>query len=239
MRRLRWSMLGIILVVTALMVPGGAWAQEQSPGCGVVSSFSTVNATSVTFSDLILARGDTVRATMGSAGSGIGQTVLLIIDTVLVDSTPFPGTVSYTVPTDGTYTVEFKIDAGIVSIDPDCTGAEPPVPPAPSCNGLPATIYVENGVIVGGPNAGAAYTGMLTGTSSGDVIVGTDGRDAIDGRAGNDTICGLKGNDTIAGASGNDTMLGGQGADKLNGGSGTDSTPDFNAAEGDKQNSVP
>jgi Ca2+-binding RTX toxin-like protein len=230
MRRLRWSMLGIMLVVTALMVPGGAWAQEQSPGCGVVSSFSTVNATSVTFSHLILATGDTVRATMGSAGSGTGQTVLLTIDNVLVDSTPFPGIVSYTIPIDGTYTVEFEIDAGIVSIDPDCTGAEPPVPPVPSCNRLPATIYVENGVIVGGPNAGTSYTGTLT---------GTDGRDAIDGRAGNDTICGLKGNDTIAGASGNDTMLGGQGTDKLNGGSGTDSTPDFNAAEGDKQNSVP
>ena len=89
------------------------------------------------------------------------------------------------------------------------------------------------------PNDGAAYTGTLAGTSGGDVLVGTEGRDSIDGRAGNDTICGLGGNDTIEGAAGDDTMIGGAGADKLNGASGTDTTPDFNAAEGDKRTNVP
>lgn len=114
----------------------------------------------------------------------------------------------------------------------------PCAPPSPTCNGLTATVYVKDGVIVGGPDNGMPYTGSLIGTSGDDVMVGTEGRDAINGRVGNDTICALGGNDRLEGAAGNDTMFGGLGSDRFKGGAGTDRAPDFNAGEGDSQEQV-
>jgi hypothetical protein len=111
-------------------------------------------------------------------------------------------------------------------------------PTTPTCNGLEATIYVKDGLIVGGSNDGQPYQGELLGTSGDDVMVGTSGRDAINGRVGNDTICALEGNDRIEGAGGNDTLYGGPGADRFKGGAGIDSAPDFNAGEGDSQEQV-
>lgn len=114
----------------------------------------------------------------------------------------------------------------------------PPPPATPTCNGLPATVYVQDEVIVGGPDDGEPYDGELIGTSGDDVIVGTEGRDAINGRGGNDTICALGSDDRLEGAAGNDTMYGGSGGDRFKGGAGTDSAPDFNPAEGDRQEKV-
>jgi hypothetical protein len=117
-------------------------------------------------------------------------------------------------------------------------GPATPPPATPTCNGLPATVYVQGGVIAGGPDDGEPYDGKLIGTGGGDVMVGTEGRDAINGRAGNDTICALGGDDRIEGAAGNDTMYGGPGSDRFKGGAGTDTAPDFNLAEGDSQEKV-
>jgi Ca2+-binding RTX toxin-like protein len=113
-----------------------------------------------------------------------------------------------------------------------------PINQPPTCNGLLATVYVKDGVIVGGPDNGKPYIGSLIGTSGNDVMVGTEGRDAINGRVGNDTICALGGDDRIEGAGGNDTLYGGLGADRFKGGAGADSAPDFNAGEGDSQEQV-
>ena len=133
-----------------------------------------------------------------------------------------------------------------------------PAPPAPTCNGQTATIYVNNqGRIVGGPNNGQLYAGKLNGTAGADVMVGTNGRDEFSARGGNDVLCGLgnndemeggggrdsifgqDGNDILAGQDGNDTLTGGLGADRFNGGSGTDTATDFNAAQGDTKTGVP
>ena len=133
-----------------------------------------------------------------------------------------------------------------------------PPPPAPTCNGQTATIYVNNsGTIVGGPNNGQLYAGKLNGTAGADVMVGTNGRDEFSARGGNDVLCGLgnndeleggggrdtifgqDGNDILAGLAGNDTLTGGLGADRFNGGSGTDTATDFNAAQGDTKTGVP
>lgn len=70
---------------------------------------------------------------------------------------------------------------------------------APLCNGLPATIYVQDGVIVGGPQDGQTYAGTLNGTSGDDVIAGTSGNDLLAGNGGADTICGGDGTDTVQG----------------------------------------
>ena len=127
-----------------------------------------------------------------------------------------------------------------------------PAPPAPTCNGQTATIYVNNqGIIVGGPNNGQPYTGKLNGTAGADVIVGTSGKDEVSARGGRDVVCGggnndeleggggndrifgEGGNDILAGEGGNDTLTGGLGADRFRGGEGTDTATDFNPAQGD------
>jgi hypothetical protein len=76
---------------------------------------------------------------------------------------------------------------------------------APTCNGQTATVYVDSGVIVGGPGNGTTYTGTLT-ASSASVIVGTSGDDTITGSGSADTICAGDGNDTIDGGTGTDTI---------------------------------
>ncbi len=76
---------------------------------------------------------------------------------------------------------------------------------APSCNGQPATIFVDaQGRIVGGPLGGRSYQGRLRGGDGPDVIVGTDAADFIRGGAGDDVICGGGGDDRIHGGPGSD-----------------------------------
>ena len=48
----------------------------------------------------------------------------------------------------------------------------------PSCNGQTATVYVDAmGNIVGRPDDGDVYSGLLRGTNGDDVLVGTSGVD--------------------------------------------------------------
>ncbi|MBK9940225.1 MAG: Ig-like domain repeat protein [Kouleothrix sp.] len=92
----------------------------------------------------------------------------------------------------------------------------------PTCNGQTATIYVQNGKIVGGPDSGKTYAGKLEGSNRADVIVGTEGNDTIEANSGNDVICGLGGNDILRGNNGDDYIDGGGGNDKADGGNGND-----------------
>ncbi len=93
---------------------------------------------------------------------------------------------------------------------------------APDCFGEAATVFVADGIIVGGPDHGLPYGGRLRGTEGADVIVGTDGNDRIEGGGGNDRICGGPGHDRIRGGKGNDHLFGGAGRDILRGGAGSD-----------------
>ncbi|MBL8164923.1 MAG: hypothetical protein JNJ61_23270 [Anaerolineae bacterium] len=108
-----------------------------------------------------------------------------------------------------------------ISAELDCIVPQPP-PPSPICNGLAATIWVENGIIRGGTQNGAAYNKLLTGTNGDDVIVGTDSTDIIFGLNGNDTICSLGGADIVESGNGNDTVFGGSGNDVIKGWNGVD-----------------
>jgi hypothetical protein len=91
------------------------------------------------------------------------------------------------------------------------------------CNGMQATIYVNNdNIVVGGQFDGMNYNGVLHGTDSDDVIVGTGSKDTINGRFGNDVICGMGGNDNINGQDGSDFIDGGEGDDNLVGHNGDD-----------------
>ena len=93
---------------------------------------------------------------------------------------------------------------------------------APNCFDKVATVYVDNGVIVGGPDDGEAFDGSLQGTFGDDVIVGTEGNDEISGRGGSDYICGGSGDDIIDGDSGDDVIFGEDGNDQINGSIGSD-----------------
>jgi Ca2+-binding RTX toxin-like protein len=93
---------------------------------------------------------------------------------------------------------------------------------APICDNQTATIYVQNGIIVGGPDNGDSYNGTLRGSNANDVIVGTSTDDRIRGSNGDDVICGGDGNDELRGDNGMDRLFGENGADELNGGNGND-----------------
>ncbi len=117
-----------------------------------------------------------------------------------------------------------SVSSGMSSVSSaSSVSSVPPVGgPAPQCNGKTATIYVRDGIIVGGRDDGDVYDGKLRGTFGDDVIVGTEGPDDIKGRSGNDVICGLGGDDSIDGGFGHDWMDGGSGNDTLRGGMGED-----------------
>ena len=103
----------------------------------------------------------------------------------------------------------------------------PPAPPpnqpelVPQCSGNAATIFVQDGFIVGGINSGMVYEGRLRGSVGSDIIVGTTGNDILEGLGGNDSICGGAGNDTIKGGRGKDRLFGQAGKDKIVGGAGS------------------
>jgi hypothetical protein len=81
-----------------------------------------------------------------------------------------------------------------------------------------ATVYVDaEGIVRGGPDDGAPYSGELRGTAGDDVIVGTSGDDTIQGFGGNDTVCGGAGRDSIQGGAGYDVLFGEAGDDTLGG----------------------
>ncbi len=91
------------------------------------------------------------------------------------------------------------------------------------CRNRAATVYVRNGVIVGGENDGMPYPGtVIRGTEGADVIVGTKDPDEIEGLGGNDFICSANGADTVSGGMGNDKIYGGGGSDDLFGDEGND-----------------
>lgn len=82
--------------------------------------------------------------------------------------------------------------------------------PAPSCQGLPATMV------------GTVYGETTTGTAGDDVIWAGAGNDIVNGGGGNDRICGGEGNDRVNGQLGDDGVYGDQGADVVGGNEGND-----------------
>lgn len=90
----------------------------------------------------------------------------------------------------------------------------------PPCNGLTANVCVIDGIIVGGPDDGQPYTGILNGGNFDQVIVGTKGNDILNGGNAKDTMCGMGGNDFLYGQNGQDFLDGGDGFDVADAGNG-------------------
>ena len=137
------------------------------------------------------------------------------------------GVITGTLSTAGTSNVTVRVSDGqggtaSTGFNWTVTSSGPSTGPAPQCSGRTANVFVRDGFIVGGPDAGRQYGGRLRGTAGADVMVGTPGNDILVGSRGSDRICGGGGNDTIKGGAGNDRLFGQAGKDKLSGGSGFD-----------------
>ena len=76
---------------------------------------------------------------------------------------------------------------------------------------------------------GGDANNMLYGDGGNDTIKGGDGDDTLDGGPGGDTLYGEGGNDILRGQKGSDELFGGEGNDVLEGGDGDD---DLNGGEG-------
>ncbi len=76
------------------------------------------------------------------------------------------------------------------------------------CFGLPPTIYVHHGRVVGGAQDGQSYAGRLSGTSGPDVVVGTNGRDFVSNIDADDVVCVRGGDDVVEGNRGGRVRLG-------------------------------
>ena len=121
--------------------------------------------------------------------------------------------------TDGGLGDEDGLANGVI-VDPGGVGSSTPT--APLCDTEPATIFVRDGVVVGGPLDGETYHGRLEGTDQRDVILGTDGHDRITAGDGDDVVCAGDGHDLVFGGEGHDFLGGYGGRDVLNGGPGID-----------------
>lgn len=108
----------------------------------------------------------------------------------------------------------------------------------PTCNGVPATLWVGSGGNGGTifqevdgtiQNLGDYFSNSLggnrplEGSAGNDVIVGSSNNDTINGGPGDDLLCGGNAQDTIDGGEGNDQIFAGDGDDQLFGGPGNDS----------------
>jgi Ca2+-binding RTX toxin-like protein len=146
------------------------------------------------------------------AGSGLGNDQ--IVDADLVQARFTPDVV-------GAYVLELAVFDG-AAVDFDNVLVVAQAPGLPICFGRPATIFVRDGLIVGGPDHGKPFRGQLKGTAGDDVIVGTPGNDRIAGNGGHDVICGEDGDDVIDGGAGHDMIDGGGGNDNIRAHGGND-----------------
>ena len=105
----------LALVVGAVFVVGGpANAQTRSPGCvEVEEAVDNATASSVLFEGDFFA-GETITGTATPVENGAEQpdSVFVAVNFIQVDTTDFPGTVSYTFPTDTDDDVAFFVDQG-------------------------------------------------------------------------------------------------------------------------------
>lgn len=167
-----------------------------------------LNTRGWSFTGSSFSQGDIITMSVEPPTDGTPTEAVFIVDGLgTVDSAPFPGTVSWTVPSAGpwnfrvatiplegdgygTYTAKYTVG---------CTPA--PEPKVLFCFGFPATII---------------------GTGGDDVLVGTAGRDVIAALGGDDEVRALGGDDLICGGNGDDRLYGGGGNDRLRGGDGSD-----------------
>jgi hypothetical protein len=104
--------------VVALNAAAAASAQDLSPGCQLLNDPSWeagLPHSGGGFPDAPqpFAAGELITTSAGEPTlNGTPTTVTLIVNDVVVDTAPFPGTVQYVTPAEGEYTVAWTVDMG-------------------------------------------------------------------------------------------------------------------------------
>jgi uncharacterized repeat protein (TIGR01451 family) len=170
--------LGVVAfaLVARLAIPLPVAAQATSPGCALLNNHGTSQATGVNLTGLggavMFAAGDQLQVTAGppenpSFGTPVGPMELLLNDTA-VASGAYPGTLTYTIPTGGLYTVLVRITQGAVTWQFGCTPAPPPADLAITKTDLPDPMVAGTDltytIVVTTAGPGAAQTVQLSDT---------------------------------------------------------------------------
>ncbi|MFK8043649.1 hypothetical protein [Congregibacter sp.] len=126
--------MGIHKVVTLYVVLlFSAEVFAQSDGCSVKNGITTpASAANVLDIPRSYLAGETISATAASPGSTSNLTIT--VDSGVVATAAFPGTVSYTVPTSGTFTIEIRTDpsSSVTFTSIACTVPSVSVPASPA-----------------------------------------------------------------------------------------------------------
>ena len=119
------SILGLSIKANAQAAP--------SAGCDILNGvdLATLNPTgAILGAPRAFFAGDTIVATVASpTATGTPTGVQLEIDTIVVDSDSFPGSVTYVFPADGNFQVDMRLDAAQATWTLTC--GQPIVPPVP------------------------------------------------------------------------------------------------------------
>jgi len=122
-RRWWWAVIAIAVLLLGLVAAIGhpAQAVALSPGCEEVNQPSHDGTyPGVIFISWQMFAGERLIMSAGEPHTGTPSTLYLYFDGPLVDTAPFPGTVSYTVPADGIYSFGWIPDYGTVTWDVSC-----------------------------------------------------------------------------------------------------------------------
>lgn len=148
----RLSLFRGSLVVFALIFMSGvisvspAIAQSSSTGCALINAafWDAHVAGGYPISDDYNA-GDQITVTANPPTSVNTPTIMrLIVNSVIIDTTAFPGTLSYTFPADTTTTVGWTLDNGNADWTVSCSpGVAPPPPPPPVSPGVPVNTEAQ------------------------------------------------------------------------------------------------
>lgn len=165
----------LLLATRAVPVPA-VQAQAPSPGCALLNRPGTTQATGVNLTGLgdpvTFFAGDQLRITASSPENSsfgpVAGPIELVLNNAVVASIPYPGTITYTIPTTNEYHVFVQVRLGAPTWQFACTPAPPPADlritktdlPDPVVAGADLTYTI--GVTNAGP--GAAQSVQLSDT---------------------------------------------------------------------------
>jgi hypothetical protein len=128
-----------VLLLTQLTIPTPAiHAQPASPGCAFLNdSFDGLASGYNTLSPVAFVAGDQLRVSAGTPEGGAPfpspqGPVVLELNGTRVATAAYPGTVTHTIPTTGTYSLSVRVTRGLVTWTTSCTPAADPASPNPA-----------------------------------------------------------------------------------------------------------
>lgn len=122
----RCLFVGLVALGAAVSGPELRQASAASNGCNAVNTPVLGNQDSYTLSFYTFDAGDTVSLTAVDPSSGGPTAVEILVDGTVVATQPYPGTVSYVIPTTGVINqLRFQVNTGTATLDIACVAAAP------------------------------------------------------------------------------------------------------------------